>query len=63
VFEKYLKIDEVFLLMLKEHTAGDPMDEKLKWTNLTGAEMVNLLSGKGFEGKIYTTETIEVFLS
>jgi len=34
VLEKHLEIDEVFLLLLKEHTAGDPMDEKLKWTNV-----------------------------
>ncbi|MEN8220327.1 MAG: hypothetical protein ABFS56_29060 [Pseudomonadota bacterium] len=37
VLEKYLDIDEVFLLLLKEHTAGSPMDEKVKWTNLTPA--------------------------
>lgn len=28
-------IDEIFLSILKEHAAGDPMDEKVKWTNLT----------------------------
>ena len=39
----------MFLLRLKEHTAGEPMDEKVKWTNLTGSELVNLLSGKGFK--------------
>ena len=49
VFEKHIDIDEVFLVLLKEHTAGDPMDEKVKWTNLTSAEMVSLLSGKGFK--------------
>ena len=27
-------IDEIFLSLLKEHTAGDPMDEKVKWTKL-----------------------------
>jgi len=32
VLEKHLEIDEVFPLLLKEHTAGEPMDEKVKWT-------------------------------
>ncbi len=31
VLEKHLEIDEVFLIILKEHTAGEPMDEKVKW--------------------------------
>ena len=33
--EKYEHIDRVFLDVLRKHTAGDPMDEKVKWTNLT----------------------------
>jgi hypothetical protein len=33
---------------VKEHTAGDPMDESRKWTNLTRAEMSVLLAEKGF---------------
>ena len=37
VIEKKGDIDEIFLSILKEHTAGDPMDEKVKWTNLTKA--------------------------
>jgi hypothetical protein len=28
-------IDEIFLGILREHTAGSPMDENVKWTNLT----------------------------
>jgi hypothetical protein len=92
-------IDVVFLSLLKEHTAGDPIDEKVKWTNLTKANIALLLTKQGFavsrnivkkllkkhyesegnpvisvdtkkkelignlsrNGKIYTTETIEVF--
>jgi len=49
LLEKYIDIDEVFLLRLKKHTAGDPMDEKVKWTNLTRAEIASLLSKKGFK--------------
>ncbi len=46
--EKYPKIDDVFLTLLKENTAGDPMDEKVKWTDLTRAEISSLLKEKGF---------------
>jgi len=28
-------IDEVFFEILKDHTAGSPMDEEIKWTNLS----------------------------
>lgn len=49
LFEKHPDIHEVFLLLLKDHTAGDPMDEKVKWTNLTCAELATLLAEKGFK--------------
>ena len=29
------EIDEPFLAVLRDHTAGDPMDEKVRWTNLS----------------------------
>jgi hypothetical protein len=49
IIEKELDINEVFLLLLKEHTAGDPMDAKVKWTNLSCAEIGCLLATKGFK--------------
>lgn len=39
-------IDEQFLDVLKEHTAGDPMREAVKWTNLTPQEICQLLEQK-----------------
>jgi transposase len=36
-------IDAQFLDVLKEHTAGDPMDEKVVWTDLTPHEIATLL--------------------
>jgi hypothetical protein len=39
VMEKQTDINDVFLSILKEHTAGDPMDEKVTWTNLTKADI------------------------
>lgn len=49
VMEKQADINEVFLFVLKEHTAGDPMDEKVKWTNLTKADIAAELVKKGFK--------------
>jgi len=41
--EHHPNIDEQFLNVLKEHTAGDPMNEKVVWTDLTPGEISNLL--------------------
>lgn len=49
ILEQGSNIDETFLLLLKEHTAGDPMDEKVKWTNLTCADISVFLAKKGFK--------------
>ncbi|MCP4397666.1 MAG: hypothetical protein GY801_10255 [bacterium] len=37
------KRDEQFLDVLREHTAGDPMDGTIRWTNLPNREIVNAL--------------------
>jgi len=37
------ELDEKFLEVLRDHTAGDPMDEKVRWTNLTPDEIVQIL--------------------
>ena len=47
--EKEVGITEVFLQLLKDHTAGDPMNEAIKWTNLTCAQIGSLLKKKGFK--------------
>ncbi len=48
VLDQDSNIDEVFLHLLKEHTAGDPMDETVKWTDLTCADISVYLTKKGF---------------
>ena len=40
----YPDIDEKFLAVLKHHTAGDPMDETIRWTNLTHQEIAEKLA-------------------
>ena len=47
--KKHLTINEVFLLLIKEHTAGDPMDEAKKWTNLSNTDICTLLAKKNFK--------------
>jgi len=41
--EQHLDIDAQFLNVLKDHTAGDPMDEKIVWTDLTPPEIAKKL--------------------
>jgi len=41
--EQHVDIDEQFLDVLKGHTAGDPMDETVVWTDLTPQEIATLL--------------------
>jgi transposase len=42
-------IDVVFLEVLKNYTAGDPMDKELKWTNLTRAQISEEMGKKGIK--------------
>ena len=41
--ENHPDIDRQFLEVLKEHTAGDPMDERVVWTDLTPHDIAGLL--------------------
>lgn len=41
--ESYPDIDEHFLAVLADHTAGDPMDEQIRWTNLSRQEIADRL--------------------
>lgn len=47
IFKTIPGLDETFLKVLSQHTAGSPMDETVKWTNLTRPEIVELLKGEG----------------
>ena len=40
-------IDEVFLMVLNDYTAGDPMQEQVRWTNLTYQEIIDHMSAEG----------------
>jgi hypothetical protein len=41
-------LDDAFLEVLRHHTAGSPVDETIKWTNLNRGEIAERLAEKGF---------------
>jgi biotin operon repressor len=41
--ETWVDIDEKFLHVLRDHTAGDPMDDTVRWTDLTVKEVIKSL--------------------
>jgi hypothetical protein len=48
ILDKIENIDEVFLEILKEHTAGSPMDETIKWTNLGQRDISKAFQERGY---------------
>lgn len=46
-FEVIENLDEVFLRVIEPHTAGSPMDEQIKWTNLSRPKIAELLEEEG----------------
>jgi len=42
-------IHDVFLMVLRDYTAGDPMKKNVKWTNLTKSEIRNKMAKKGIK--------------
>lgn len=49
VLKKKSEINEVFLEVVHENTAGSPMDEKIKWTNLSRPQIAELLTRNGYK--------------
>ena len=47
-------LDEAFLQVLEDHTAGSPTQPEVKWTNLTYREIIEGLQTHG----IYVSETV-----
>lgn len=43
--QQWPAIGEQFLHVLRDHTAGDPMDETVRWTDLTVRQIAQLLQG------------------
>ena len=48
IIEKTEKIDEVFFEIIKDNTAGSPMNEEIKWTNLKLSDISKAFKARGF---------------
>ena len=51
-------IDEVFLEILKYHTAGSPMDDEIKWTNLSLEAISKAFESKGMNITPYVVKQL-----
>ena len=49
ILEKRPEIEDIFLKVIDASTAGSPMDEDIKWTNLSQANIALKLKEKGFK--------------
>jgi hypothetical protein len=46
-FETHPRLDETFLKVIAQHTAGSPMTDTIKWTHLTRQEIAQLMQAQG----------------
>ncbi len=51
-------LTEAFLEVIKEHTAGSPMDEMIKWTNLSRPEIAKNLTKKGYKVSVTVVDQL-----
>lgn len=47
--EKHEGLTDAFFRVIEKHTAGSPVDETIKWTNLTRKEIAERLEEEGFK--------------
>lgn len=51
-------LDEAFLEVMCPHTAGSPVDETIKWSNLGCEKIAGLLSEKGYSVSVTVVEQL-----
>jgi len=51
-------LNDVFLRVIAQHTAGSPMDETVKWTNLTRQEIAGLLNAAGLSVSVTVVDQL-----
>ena len=57
-FETIAGLDAAFLRVLEQYTAGSPMDETIKWTNLKRHEIAALLQEEGIEVSVTVVDQL-----
>ena len=51
-------IDEAFLEIMSPHTAGSPMDETIKWSNLSREKIAGRLAEQGYKVSVTVVEQL-----
>ena len=51
-------LDEVFLRIMSNHTAGSPMDNQVKWSNLSRPAIAEKLAEEGFEVSVTVVDQL-----
>lgn len=51
-------LDETFLEIMSPHTAGSPMDETIKWSNLSREKIAEMLAEKGYTVSVIVVEQL-----
>lgn len=51
-------IDEAFLRVVSPYTAGSPMDERIKWTNLSRPKIAALLAAEGIKVSVTVVDQL-----
>jgi len=51
-------IDEAFLEIMLPHTAGSPMDETIKWSNLSREKIAELMAEKGYQVSVTVVDQL-----
>lgn len=51
-------IDKAFFSVLKDHTAGSPMDDGIRWTNLKRGEIAEGLKERGFTASVTVVDQL-----
>ena len=55
-FETVENLEETFLRVVSPHTAGSPMDERIKWTNLSRPKIAELMASEGVTVSVTVSE-------
>ena len=58
VLSTAVDLDEAFFAVLKNHTAGSPVDETIKWTNLKRGEISEKLKEHGFSVSVTVVDQL-----
>ncbi len=51
-------LDKAFLQVIENHTAGSPIDEKVKWTNLSREELALRLQEEGYKVSVTVVDQL-----